>query len=108
MSDTVVEENIKDQEKSEEEEDGEEYNIEDYIFVHVEKGGMARKLEQAAPYNIFLTSITDTKETHEEPLTVTMQEILDESLGEIESSVQFNFMVDIDWLQAQYHFAGIL
>ncbi|XP_017103766.2 probable tyrosyl-DNA phosphodiesterase [Drosophila bipectinata] len=83
-------------------------NIKDYIPVVIEKGGMAKKLEQAAPYNMFLTAITDSKPTHSEPLSVTLQEILDESLGEIESSVQINFMVDIGWLLGHYYFAGIL
>ncbi|KAH8411988.1 hypothetical protein KR222_004882 [Zaprionus bogoriensis] len=87
-----------------------EFNIEDFehLHVHVEKGGMARKLEQAAPYNMFLTTVPLSQATHEEPLSVTMQELLDESLGEIEASVQINFIVDIDWLQGHYHFAGIL
>lgn len=35
-------------------------------------------------------------------------EILDPSLGEIESSVQMNFMVDIGWLLGHYYFAGCL
>lgn len=85
-----------------------ERNIRDYIPVVVEKGGMAKKLERAAPYNMFLTAITDSKPTHSESLSVTLQEILDESLGEIESSVQINFMVDIGWLLGHYYFAGIL
>uniref|UniRef100_A0A1B0FC16 PBZ-type domain-containing protein n=1 Tax=Glossina morsitans morsitans TaxID=37546 RepID=A0A1B0FC16_GLOMM len=84
------------------------HNIKDYIPVIVEKGQMAKKLEAAAPYNVFLTAITDSKLTHHEPLSVTFQEILDESLGEIESSVQINFMVDIGWLLGHYYFAGIL
>ncbi|KAM7350262.1 tyrosyl-DNA phosphodiesterase glaikit [Cochliomyia hominivorax] len=83
-------------------------NIRDYIPVVVEKGQMAKKLEAAAPYNFFLTAITDAKPTHNEPLTITMQEILDESLGTIESTVQINFMVDIGWLLGHYYFAGIL
>lgn len=83
-------------------------NIRDYIPVVIEKGGMAKKLERAAPYNMFLTAITDSKPTHSEPLSITLQEILDESLGEIESTVQINFMVDIGWLLGHYYFAGIL
>ncbi|XP_043653403.1 probable tyrosyl-DNA phosphodiesterase isoform X2 [Drosophila teissieri] len=83
-------------------------NIKDYIPVVIEKGGMAKKLERAAPYNMFLTAITDSKPTHAEPLSITLQEILDESLGEIESTVQINFMVDIGWLLGHYYFAGIL
>ncbi|KAH8287893.1 hypothetical protein KR018_006540 [Drosophila ironensis] len=84
-----------------------ERNIRDYIPVVVEKGGMARKMEQAAPYNMFLTAITDSKPTHTEPLSVTLLEIFDESLGEIESTAQINFMVDIRWLLRHHYFAGI-
>ncbi|XP_050327874.1 probable tyrosyl-DNA phosphodiesterase [Bactrocera neohumeralis] len=83
-------------------------NVKDYIPVVLEKGHAAEKLERAAPYNFFLTAITDSKLTHHEPLTITLLEILDESLGEIESSVQINFMVDIGWLLGHYYFAGIM
>lgn len=83
-------------------------NIHDYIQVVLPKGQMARKLKNAAPYNFFLTTITDSKPTHNEPLSITLQEILDESLGEIESSVQINFMVDVGWLLGHYYFAGCL
>ncbi|XP_037936600.1 probable tyrosyl-DNA phosphodiesterase [Teleopsis dalmanni] len=83
-------------------------NIKDYIAVVLEKGKMAEKLEKSAPYNFFLTAITDCKQTHHEPLTVTLQEIFDESLGEVESTAQINFMVDIGWLLGHYYFAGIL
>lgn len=73
--------------------------------VIVPRGKMAEKLKKANPYNVFLTTITAAKETHNEPLSVTFQEILDPSLGELESSVQINFMVEITWLLAQYTFA---
>ncbi|XP_055846998.1 probable tyrosyl-DNA phosphodiesterase [Episyrphus balteatus] len=83
-------------------------DIKDYIPVVLPKGQAAAKLEKAAPYNMFLTAITNSKPTHSEPLTITLQEILDESLGEIEMSLQINFMVDIGWLLGHYYFAGIL
>lgn len=106
MNDTSVVENMEEQKRSEDKQEVEEYNY--LMFPHVEKGGMAKKLEQAAPYNMFLTSVIESEATHDEPLTVSMQELLDESLGEIESSVQFSFLVNIDWLQAHYYLAGIL
>ncbi|XP_058838346.1 probable tyrosyl-DNA phosphodiesterase isoform X2 [Topomyia yanbarensis] len=81
-------------------------NINDYYPVVAPRGQMAKKLEAAAPYNFFLTTITDAKVTHEEPLSITFQELLDSSLGELESSVQMNFMVDIGWLLGHYFFAG--
>lgn len=83
-------------------------NIGEYIKVVLPRGKMAEKLARAAPYNYFLTAITSSKPTHTEPLSVTFQEILDPSLGEIESSVQINFMVDIGWLLGHYHFAGCM
>lgn len=48
-------------------------NIHDYINVVLAKGNMAKKLENAAPYNFFLTTITASKATHNEPLSITFQ-----------------------------------
>uniref|UniRef100_A0A8D8B8C7 Probable tyrosyl-DNA phosphodiesterase n=1 Tax=Culex pipiens TaxID=7175 RepID=A0A8D8B8C7_CULPI len=81
-------------------------NIHDYYPVVAPKGKMAAKLAAAAPYNMFFTTITDAPVTHREPLSVTFQELLDPSLGELECSVQMNFMVDIGWLLGHYFFAG--
>lgn len=81
-------------------------NVHEYFDVVAPKGEMAKKLEKAGPYNFFLTTITASKPTHSEPLSVTFMELLDESLGDLESSVQINFMVDISWLMANYYFAG--
>uniref|UniRef100_A0A182P8G8 PBZ-type domain-containing protein n=1 Tax=Anopheles epiroticus TaxID=199890 RepID=A0A182P8G8_9DIPT len=81
-------------------------DINSYFPVVAPRGQMAQKLAAAAPYNMFLTTITASKPTHTEPLSVTFQELLDTSLGELECSVQMNFMVDIGWLLAHYYFAG--
>uniref|UniRef100_A0A182MYE1 Mitochondrial genome maintenance exonuclease 1 n=1 Tax=Anopheles dirus TaxID=7168 RepID=A0A182MYE1_9DIPT len=81
-------------------------DINAYFPVVAPRGRMAQKLAAAAPYNYFLTTITDSKPTHTEPLSLTFQELLDVSLGELECSVQMNFMVDIGWLLAHYFFAG--
>ncbi|GAB0091433.1 Probable tyrosyl-DNA phosphodiesterase [Sergentomyia squamirostris] len=83
-------------------------NIQDSFKVVLPRGKMEEKLRAAAPYNFFLTTITDSPVTHTEPLTITFQEILDKSLGELECSLQINFMVDIGWLLANYHFAGYI
>lgn len=83
-------------------------NISDYNPVVAPKGKMAEKLKAAHPYNYFLTVIPSSPATHSEPLSITFQELLDPSLGELESSVQINFMVELGWLLAQYHFAGEL
>uniref|UniRef100_A0A2M4APT8 Putative tyrosyl-dna phosphodiesterase n=3 Tax=Anopheles triannulatus TaxID=58253 RepID=A0A2M4APT8_9DIPT len=81
-------------------------DINEFFPVVAPRGQMAEKLAAAEPYNFFLTTITDSKPTHSEPLSVTFLELLDSSLGQLESSVQMNFMVDIDWLLANYYFAG--
>lgn len=73
-------------------------NIHDYIKVVTPKGQMAQKLANARPYNYFLTCITESPKTHTEPLSITFQEILDPSLGDLECSVQINFMVEAGWL----------
>lgn len=83
-----------------------ERKIEDYIDVVYPKGEAIKKYEASHPYNFFLTAIVDSPATHKEALSITMQEILDKSLGDLESSVQINFMVDIGWLLAHYYFAG--
>lgn len=48
-------------------------NIRDYISVVNPRGQMAAKLKAAAPYNFFLTTITASKATHSEPLSITFQ-----------------------------------
>ena len=73
-------------------------DIHKYIDVVAPKGKMAEKLEKTRPFNFFLTCIPSSRPTHDEPLSITFQEILDESLGELECSVQINFMVEIGWL----------
>lgn len=82
--------------------------MEDYIDVIYPKGEAIKKYEASHPYNFFLTAIVDSPPTHQETLSITMQELLDTSLGDLESSVQINFMVDIGWLLAHYYFAGHL
>lgn len=83
-----------------------ERRIEDYIEVVYPKGEAIKKYEASHPYNFFLTAIPSSKPTHKETLSMTMQEILDLSLGDLDSSVQINYMVDIGWLLAHYYFAG--
>lgn len=68
---------------------------------------MEQKLDAAKPYNYFLTTITSSPSTHNEPLSITFQDILDPSLGELECSVQINFMVEMNWLLRQYDSAGL-
>lgn len=48
-------------------------DIHQYISVVNPRGQMQKKLDQAAPYNFFLTTITASKQTHHEPLSITFQ-----------------------------------
>lgn len=70
------------------------------------KSSLAQKLIASRPYNMFLTCVTSSPQTHTEPLSITFVDILHESLGEIECSVQINYMVEANWLFSQYTLAG--
>ncbi|KAL2726846.1 putative tyrosyl-DNA phosphodiesterase isoform X1 [Vespula squamosa] len=72
----------------------------------VEPGEFAVKYALAAPYYIFFTRIDKSLSTYNQPFSITFPEILDKSLGEIKSSLQINFMVDVGWLCLQYLLAG--
>lgn len=69
-------------------------------------GDVQAKLDASAPYFFFLTAIADSSATHKEPLTITFTELLDPGLGELQSSLQINFMVELGWLLAQYFYTG--
>ncbi|CAG2062260.1 unnamed protein product [Timema podura] len=69
-------------------------------------GTMASKMKAAAPYHFFLTTIKGAEPTHSEPLSVTFSELLDPTLGDLVSSLQINFMVDLGWLMANYYIHG--
>lgn len=51
----------------------EKYDIHDFFPVVAQKGLFANKLANAAPFNIFYTTITDSPLTHSEPFSVTFQ-----------------------------------
>lgn len=82
--------------------------VQDYIKVIQPRGKMLEKLIASRPYNYFLTCVTSSPETHNEPLSITFCEILDPSLGDLECSAQINFLINPDWLFLQYKFAGHL
>ncbi|CAK9804694.1 Probable tyrosyl-DNA phosphodiesterase [Anthophora quadrimaculata] len=72
----------------------------------VEPGNFAMKYALSAPYHLFFTRVQKSKPTYDQQFTITFPEILDISLGEIVSSLQINFMVDVGWLCLQYLLAG--
>lgn len=61
------------------------------------------KLEASAPYNFFLVAI---KSAQFEPLSMSFAELLCPSLGELEASLQINFVVHVEWLLELYKNAG--
>ncbi|XP_014612770.1 PREDICTED: probable tyrosyl-DNA phosphodiesterase isoform X1 [Polistes canadensis] len=79
---------------------------EGFQIYEVTPGQFIHKYKRASPYNIFFTRIRKSTQTSNESLTVTFPEILDISLGEIKSSLQINFMVDVGWLCLQYLLAA--
>lgn len=64
--------------------------------------GFAFRLAEAGPYNFFLTAICDSPPTHKEALSISFHELLDPSLGDLDSSLQISFMVELDWLLEMY------
>jgi hypothetical protein len=68
--------------------------------------GFAFRLAEAGPYNFFLTAIRDSPPTHTEALSVKFHELLDPSMGDLDSSLQINFMVELDWLLEMYKVYG--
>ncbi|EFA13677.2 probable tyrosyl-DNA phosphodiesterase isoform X1 [Tribolium castaneum] len=65
-------------------------------------GTMLEKLQNAAPYNLFFTTIPESAETLKHPTSITFTDLLCPSLGELKCSLQINFMIDIMWLMERY------
>jgi hypothetical protein len=68
--------------------------------------GFAVRLAEAGPYNFFLTAVRDSPPTHTEALSIRFHELLDPSMGDLDSSLQINFMVEMDWLLEMYKVYG--
>lgn len=83
----------------------EDYEPDTFDLVYT-KGDAIKKFEASHPYNYFLTTVVPIPETHTEQLSISFQEILDVSLGDLESSLQINFMLDFPWLLEHYHCQG--
>jgi len=66
------------------------------------KSKVQRKLEAGAPYNFFLTKIKDCPDTHNALDSLYITDLLHPSLGKLSSSLQINFMVDLEWLMMNY------
>jgi hypothetical protein len=74
--------------------------------VFTRRKGFLFKLAESSPYNFFLTAIHDSPPTHKEALSISFHELLDPTLGDLDSSLQINFMVELDWLMEMYKVYG--
>lgn len=63
---------------------------------------LAGKILAASPFHYFLSTVTGVPETKGQPLSISFSDLFDPSLGALKESVQFNFMVELGWLLAQY------
>ncbi|XP_023331036.1 probable tyrosyl-DNA phosphodiesterase [Eurytemora carolleeae] len=61
-----------------------------------------QKLEAAKPFNFFLTKIKDNPATHKDMISVYLTDLMHPRLGKLKSSLQINFMVELDWLMMNY------
>ena len=66
------------------------------------KSSIEVKLEAAAPYNFLLTKVKDNPVTHKAQDSVYIADLLHPSLGPLASSLQINFMVDLEWMMMNY------
>ena len=60
------------------------------------------KLETAAPYNFLLSKVKDNPATHKALDSIFLSDLLHPRLGRLASSLQINFMVDLEWLLMNY------
>ncbi|XP_043233962.1 tyrosyl-DNA phosphodiesterase 1-like [Amphibalanus amphitrite] len=67
---------------------------------------IADRLREAEPMSFFLTKVRSVKSTWRERMAVGIAELLDPSLGELRSSLQVNYMVDLAWLLEAYTVHG--
>lgn len=64
---------------------------------------MDKKLENSKPFNMFVTRIQDAEVKLAKNLqSVSFEDIFDKSLGEIQETLQINFVVDFKWLINKY------
>ena len=66
------------------------------------KSSIELKLEAAAPYNYLLSKVKASPTTQRSLDSVFLADLLHPSLGRLASSLQINFMVDLDFLMMNY------
>eukprot|EP00088_Acartia_fossae_P012403 TRINITY_DN16392_c0_g1_i6.p1 TRINITY_DN16392_c0_g1~~TRINITY_DN16392_c0_g1_i6.p1 ORF type:complete len:592 (+),score=114.72 TRINITY_DN16392_c0_g1_i6:30-1778(+) len=66
------------------------------------KSKVLQKIEDSAPFYYFLNKVKDNPDTHKSSHSIYMTDLLHPSLGNLKSSLQINFMVELDWLLMNY------
>ena len=60
------------------------------------------KLIKMSPMNLFFNKVKSSPQTHKDKRSLFFTDLLHPSLGNLESSLQINFMVEYDWLMMNY------
>ena len=61
-----------------------------------------QKLIKMSPMNLFFNKVKSSPQTHKDKRSLFFTDLLHPSLGNLESSLQINFMVEYDWLMMNY------
>ena len=61
-----------------------------------------QKLIRMSPMNLFFNKVKSSPQTHKDKRSLFFMDLLHPSLGNLESSLQINFMVEYDWLMMNY------
>ena len=67
---------------------------------------LVQKLEAAKPYNLFLTKVKGIKSTHNDKNSLFLTDLLHSCHGDLQKTVQINFLVDYEWLKMCYEATG--
>ncbi|CAG9820172.1 unnamed protein product [Phaedon cochleariae] len=87
-------------------EDHEKHDQSSNIGMKQRNCTMLEKLEKAAPYNIFINTIPANPETFKQPNAISFTDLLCPSLGELKSSLQLTFLLEVRWLLEQFRARG--
>ena len=61
-----------------------------------------RRLDASEPYRFLLSKVQDCPESHKDPYSIFLADLLCPSLGALAASLQINFMVELDFLTMCY------